>query len=43
MKLATIGIDTSKNVFQIHGMDEKGRYVLTKGSTASVEPRASRV
>ena len=30
MKVATIGIDTSKNVFQIHGMDEKGRCVLTK-------------
>ncbi len=30
MHVRTIGIDIAKNVFQIHGMDEKGRTVLTK-------------
>jgi len=30
MKLTTIGIDLAKNVFQVHGVDEKGKAVLKK-------------
>ena len=30
MKLTTIGIDSAKNVFQIHGADERGTAVLKK-------------
>ena len=30
MKVATIGIDIAKNVFQVHGIDEKGNIVLGK-------------
>lgn len=30
MKLTTIGIDLAKNVFQVHGADDKGRAVLKK-------------
>lgn len=30
MKIATIGIDLAKNVFQIHGVDEHGHVVLRK-------------
>jgi transposase len=30
MKLATIGIDLAKNVFQIHGVDQHGKTVLKK-------------
>ena len=30
MKITTIGIDLAKNVFQVHGADEKGRTVLKK-------------
>lgn len=30
MKLTTIGIDLAKNVFQVHGADDKGRMVLKK-------------
>ena len=30
MKITTIGIDLAKNVFQVHGADEKGRAVLKK-------------
>lgn len=30
MKLTTIGIDLAKNVFQVHGADERGRAVLKK-------------
>ena len=30
MKLTTIGIDLAKNVFQVHGTDDKGRAVLKK-------------
>jgi len=30
MKLTTIGIDLAKNVFQVHGADEKGKAVLKK-------------
>jgi transposase len=30
MKLTTIGIDLAKNVFQVHGTDEKGKAVLKK-------------
>ena len=30
MKLTTIGIDLAKNVFQVHGADEKGKTVLKK-------------
>ena len=30
MKLTTIGIDLAKNVFQVHGTDDKGRAVLRK-------------
>ena len=30
MKLSTIGIDLAKNVFQVHGVDERGKAVLKK-------------
>ena len=30
MKLTTIGIDLAKNVFQVHGVDERGKTVLRK-------------
>jgi hypothetical protein len=30
MKLTTIGIDLAKNVFQVHGADERGKTVLKK-------------
>ncbi len=30
MNVTTIGIDLAKNVFQVHGIDEKGHHVLTK-------------
>ena len=30
MKITTVGIDLAKNVFQIHGVDERGRAVLRK-------------
>src|SRR5450755_4759314 len=30
MKITTVGIDLAKNVFQMHGVDERGRAVLRK-------------
>ena len=30
MKIATLGIDLAKRVFQIHGLDERGKIVLSK-------------
>lgn len=30
MKIATVGIDLAKNVFQVHGVDEHGKAVLKK-------------
>ena len=30
MNITTIGIDLAKNVFQVHGTDERGKAVLTK-------------
>src|SRR5271154_1872079 len=30
MKLTTIGLDLAKNVFQVHGMDERGKGLLRK-------------
>lgn len=30
MKITTIGIDLAKNVFQVHGVDERGKVVLKK-------------
>src|SRR5579864_6566404 len=30
MKITTIGIDLAKNVFQVHGIDERGKAVLRK-------------
>jgi transposase len=30
MNIKTIGIDIAKNVFQVHGMDTRGKTVLTK-------------
>ena len=30
MKVTTVGIDLAKNVFQVHGVDERGRTVLRK-------------
>ena len=45
-RIARIGIDTSKSVFQLHGVDEKERVVLLRSArlmifrTARV-PRAS--
>ena len=28
MKMTTIGLDLAKNMFQLHGVDERGRVVL---------------
>ena len=30
MKITTVGIDLAKNVFQVHGVDERGKAVLRK-------------
>ena len=30
MQITTIGIDVAKNVFQLHGVDSRGRVVLRK-------------
>jgi hypothetical protein len=30
MKITTVGIDLAKNVFQVHGVDERGKAVLKK-------------
>jgi transposase len=30
MKITTIGVDLAKNVFQVHGVDERGKTVLRK-------------
>ncbi len=30
MKLTTVGIDLAKSVFQVHGVDERGKGVLRK-------------
>ena len=30
MKTTTVGIDLAKNVFQVYGMDAKGKAVMTK-------------
>ena len=30
MKITTIGMDLAKNVFQVHGVDERGKAVLRK-------------
>jgi transposase len=30
VKITTIGIDLAKNVFQVHGVDERGKPVLKK-------------
>jgi hypothetical protein len=30
MKITTIGIDLAKNVFQVHGVDERGKTALKK-------------
>lgn len=30
MKITTVGIDLAKNVFQIHGVDERGETTLKK-------------
>ena len=30
MQVSTLGIDLAKNVFQLHGVDQRGRVVLKK-------------
>ena len=30
MKITTVGIDLAKNVFQVHGIDERGAVLLRK-------------
>jgi transposase len=30
MKITTVGIDLAKNVFQVHGIDERGKAILGK-------------
>jgi len=30
VKITTIGIDPTKNVFKVHGVDERGKTVLRK-------------
>jgi len=33
MEITTVGLDLAKNVFQLHGVDKKGKTVLTKKLT----------
>jgi len=30
MKITTVGIDLAKNVFQVHGVDERGKVTLRR-------------
>ena len=30
MQITTVGIDLAKNVFQVHGVDERGKALLKK-------------
>lgn len=30
MKITTIGIDSAKTIFQVHGVEERGKTVLRK-------------
>ena len=30
MEITTIGVDLAKNVFQVHGVDQRGKAVLRK-------------
>ena len=30
MKITTVGLDLAKNVFQVHGIDERGKVALKK-------------
>ena len=30
MKITTVGIDLAKNVFEVHGVDERGKVLLKK-------------
>ncbi len=30
MKVTTIGIDLAKSVFQVHGVDERGKQVISR-------------
>jgi transposase len=39
MKITTIGVDLAKNVFQVHGVDERGKVVLRKQTFARVLER----
>ncbi len=41
MKVTTIGIDLAKNVFQVHGVDERGEAVLRNSSSVPKWPRFS--
>ena len=36
MKLTTIGIDLAKNVFQVHGTDDKGRANTSTGGSLPI-------
>lgn len=35
MNCTTLGIDLAKQVFQLHGVDERGRVVVQKGFVAT--------
>ena len=35
MKITTVGIDLAKNVFQVHGVDERGKAVLTQAAASA--------
>ena len=37
MKITTVGIDLAKNVFQVHGIDDRGKAVLRKQLRAELE------
>jgi transposase len=30
MEITTVGVDLAKNVFQVHGVDQRGKVVLRK-------------
>ena len=40
MKITTIGIDLAKNIFQVHGVDERGKAVLKKDRKFNRIPRS---
>ncbi len=42
MKITTVGIDLAKNVFQVHGVDERGKAVLRKRLGSAISSSSSK-